>query len=95
MERVKAKILHELAVSKKTIWELLEKINCTLKDFVAALKELNEKGLLAADENGFYLTERCKSEVNPKSLDFGVELSHMPWQALYSRGKIQGNSRRV
>lgn len=33
-----------------------------------------KKGFLAADENGFYLTERGKSEVNPKSLDFGVEL---------------------
>ena len=74
MERVKAKILHELAVSKKTIWELLEKTNCPLKDFVAALKELHGKGLLANDENGFYLTERGKSEVNPKSLDFGAEL---------------------
>jgi len=74
LERVKAKILHEIAVSKKTIWELLEKVNCPLKDFVTALRELHEKGLLAAGENGFYLTEKGKSEVNPKSLDFEVEL---------------------
>ncbi|MGB9958947.1 MAG: bis-aminopropyl spermidine synthase family protein [Candidatus Bathyarchaeales archaeon] len=71
---MKAKILRELAVSNKTIWELLEKINCPLKDFVAALKELHEKGLMAADESGFYLTEKGKSEVNPKNLDFKVGL---------------------
>lgn len=76
MERVKAKLIHELAISKKTIWELLEKINCPLKDFVAALRELYEKGFIATDEKGFYLTGKGNSEVNPKSLVFGAKLCH-------------------
>lgn len=74
MDRVEAKVLRELAVSRKTIWELLGKVNSPLKDFVFSLKSLNAKGLIAVDENGFYLTENGKSQVNPKSLEFNAEI---------------------
>lgn len=70
MEKLEAKILRELAVSKRTFWELLEKINSPLRDFVAALKRLNEEGLISIDETGFYLTEKGKTKINPKSLAF-------------------------
>lgn len=70
MEKLESRILYELAVSRKTIWELLERLNFPLKDFVSALKNLHRSGLIAADENGFYLTEKGKGLVNPKSLDF-------------------------
>lgn len=69
MEKLEAKILRELAVSKRTFWELLE-INSPLRDFVAALKRLNERGLIAIDETGFYLTGEGKTKINPKSLAF-------------------------
>ncbi|MEM2937139.1 MAG: bis-aminopropyl spermidine synthase family protein [Candidatus Bathyarchaeia archaeon] len=70
LERLEAKILRELAFSRKTFWELLEKINSPLKDFVAALKRLNGEGLITADEEGFYITENGKAKINPRSLDF-------------------------
>ena len=69
MERLEARILRELAVSRRTFWELLEKINSPLMDFVAALKRLNEEGLIAAEENGFYITEKGKAKINQRSLD--------------------------
>jgi predicted methyltransferase len=70
MEKIENKILHELAASRKNVWELLEKCNYPLKDFVAALKSLHKNGSVAIDEMGFYLTEKGKEMVNPKSLIF-------------------------
>lgn len=74
MERVEAKILYELASSKKSFWELLDMVNSPLKDFVAVLKKLNEEGFVVADENGFTLSEKGKSRINPESLNFEVKL---------------------
>ncbi|MEM2995723.1 MAG: bis-aminopropyl spermidine synthase family protein [Candidatus Bathyarchaeia archaeon] len=73
MGKIENKILYELAVSRKSFWELLEKCNYPLKDFVSALKVLHGKGFVAVDEMGFYLTEKGKELVNPKSLNFKVE----------------------
>ncbi len=70
MERLEAKILREIAISGKTVWELLEKINSPLKDFVVVLKKLIEEGLITADESSFHITEKGKAKINPKSLDF-------------------------
>jgi len=70
LERLKAKILRELATSRKTFWELLDKINSPLKDFVVALKRLDEEGLITSDESGFHITEKGKEKINPRSLDF-------------------------
>lgn len=70
MEKVEAKILYELASSKKTFWELLDRVNSPLKDFVAALKRLAENGLIVADESGFLITDRGQSQINLESLNF-------------------------
>jgi predicted methyltransferase len=70
LEKLEAQILRELAISGKSFWELLDKCNCSLKDFVAVLKRLNEGGFIVSDENGFYITEKGRSQINPKSLDF-------------------------
>ncbi|MEM2674982.1 MAG: bis-aminopropyl spermidine synthase family protein [Candidatus Bathyarchaeia archaeon] len=70
LERVEARILYELASSKKTFWELLDRVDSSLKDFVAALKKLNEEGLIVADESGLALTEKGKSQINLESLNF-------------------------
>lgn len=74
MDRIEAKILRELAVSRKTFWELLDKVNSPLKDFVCSLRSLSAKGFIATDANGFYLTKNGKSQVNQKSLEFGAEI---------------------
>jgi predicted methyltransferase len=73
LEKVKNKILHELAISKKNIWELLDKSNYPLKDFIAALKILHRNRHIVADEKGFSLTEEGKGKVNYKSLEFKGE----------------------
>ncbi|MEM1551890.1 MAG: bis-aminopropyl spermidine synthase family protein [Candidatus Bathyarchaeia archaeon] len=70
MEKLEAKILHELAVSRRTFWELIDKMNCSLRDFVITLKRLNSEGLITANVDGFYITEKGKAKINPKSLDF-------------------------
>ena len=74
MKRIEAQILRELAVSKQTIWELLDRINFPLKDFVEAIKTLHEKGLISADKEGIYLTEKGKNEIDPKILEFKSEI---------------------
>ncbi len=77
MEKLKAKILRELAVSKLTFWELLEKVDSPLKDFIAALKELSRDGLICNDENCFYITENGRARINPKSLEFEGKICHL------------------
>ncbi len=74
MRRWEQKILDELAVSKRTIWELLDAINFPLKDFIAILGELIREGMVEADEEGLYLTEKGLREVDGRSLRSGVEI---------------------
>ena len=74
MRKTEIQILNELAISKRSIWELLDRINFPLKDFVEAIKTLYEKGLISADKEGLYLTEKGKREVDPKILEFGSEI---------------------
>jgi len=77
LEKVETRILYELASSKKTFWELLDRVNSPLKDFVAALKMLSESGLIVADENGFSITDKGKSQINLESLNFEGKLCPM------------------
>jgi len=70
MKRIERQILKELTLSKKSVWNLLENINFPLKDFVEAVKSLYNNGLIAADEEGLYLTEKGKKEVEPKIFEF-------------------------
>ena len=77
MEKIEVKILHELACSRKTFWELLDNANYPLKDFVVSLKRLSAKGLIAANEGGFHLTEEGKRQFNPKSLAFSGKICPM------------------
>ena len=74
MRKTEIQILNELAISKRSIWELLDRINFPLKDFVEAIKTLHEKGLISADKEGLYLTEKGKREVDPKILEFESEI---------------------
>ncbi len=74
MRKTEIQILNELAISKRSIWELLDRINFPLKDFVEAIKTLYEKGLISADKEGLYLTEKGKKQVDPKILEFESEI---------------------
>jgi predicted methyltransferase len=70
LERIEAKILRELATSKKTFWELLEKIDSPLNNFLIALEKLRKGGFITADGEGFHITERGKTKINPRALEF-------------------------
>jgi predicted methyltransferase len=70
MNRLKALILRELAISKKSIWELLERINSPIKDFIPTLKKLVEEDLIRLENGNFCLTEKGKAEINQKSVEF-------------------------
>ena len=70
MRRLEAKILRELAYSNKTVWELLEKSDRTLRESIGALKHLYREGLINEDKGVFYLTEKGKQSVNPKELRY-------------------------
>ncbi|MEM2428911.1 MAG: bis-aminopropyl spermidine synthase family protein [Nitrososphaerales archaeon] len=74
MEKIKAKILNEIATSNKTFWELLDKSNCSLKDFTTTLRTLYKKGIITTDGNYFYLTDKGKNNINLKSLNFKVDI---------------------
>jgi predicted methyltransferase len=63
MDRIRSRILRELAVSKKSIWELLDSTEFLLRDFVAAIDDLLRSGLIEADGGKLGLTERGRGAV--------------------------------
>lgn len=73
MRRWEQKILDELAVSRRNIWELLGAINFPLKDFITILGKLIREGMVEADEEGLYLTEKGRREMDGRDLRSGVE----------------------
>jgi predicted methyltransferase len=70
LERIEAKILYELARSKKNFWELLEEVDAPLGSFLDALKKLVKEGFIALENSEFYITEKGKARVNPKAIEF-------------------------
>lgn len=74
MERVKQEILREVAASPKNLWSLLDRCNFPLRDFIAALRELEENSLIIMKDGLFHITEKGKELVNPRSLNFEVSI---------------------
>jgi predicted methyltransferase len=74
LERLEAKILRELAYSNKTVWELLERSDRTLRESIGALRHLYKEGLIGEEKGVFYLTEKGKQSVNPKELQYKTRI---------------------
>jgi predicted methyltransferase len=74
LRRWRQKILDELAVSKKNIWELMDAIDFPLKDLFPILGSLIRDGLVEADDEGLSLTERGLREAHGGGLRAGVKL---------------------
>jgi len=74
LRRVELAILHELAVSNRSFWELLDRSECTLNEFVTALRNLQKDGFIAADKGIFYITEKGKRRINLESLEFKADI---------------------
>lgn len=68
MRGLRELILHELAYSKRSLWDLLDRCQYLLKDFLDELNRLYGEGLIGADEDGLYLTEKGKSLIDPEYL---------------------------
>ena len=70
MRKMELQILHALAESKKTFWQLLDQNHYLLKNFIETLESLYDKGLIAVDKEGIYLTQKGKEEIIPSHLEF-------------------------
>lgn len=77
MEKLESKVLNELAVSSKTFWELLDKIDAPLSNLLNTLENLNKKGFITYDKQGFHITEKGKSKINLKSLEFTSKICNL------------------
>ncbi|MEM3439555.1 MAG: bis-aminopropyl spermidine synthase family protein [Candidatus Bathyarchaeia archaeon] len=70
MDRIKVRILRELATSRKSIWELLEASDFLLRDFMRAVNELYEGGLIETDGSSLGITEKGLSAVDEDAVRF-------------------------
>lgn len=74
MKKIERKILHELMTSNKNFWEILQTSDFFLRDIILSLKILKKKKLIGVNENGFFITEKAKSKINLKSLEFETKV---------------------
>lgn len=74
MERMKEKILIEVARSPKSFWELLQHSDFLLKDFLKALEDLHSSGLIENRKGKIALTAKGKKFIDKASLDFSPML---------------------
>lgn len=74
MEKIREFILNELAISEKSIWELLNNTYSPLKDFMETLNNLIEKGLIASNGKTFYLTEKGRQEISLSAFSYKSNL---------------------
>jgi len=74
LERLEAIFLRELAYSNKTVWELLERSDRTLRESISTLKHLFKEGLINEEGGVFYLTEKGKQSINQKELHYKARI---------------------
>lgn len=67
-------LLHELAHSKRSLWELLERHQYLLRDILDELNSMYEEGLIKADEEGITLTEKGRTLVDENYLRYRPRL---------------------
>jgi len=69
IEKIKTKILKEIAKGK-SFWEILRDSDFLLKDFIQAMNEIYEKGLIKTENNRLVLTKKGRKKINESSLMF-------------------------
>jgi len=74
LRKLESKILRELAYSNKTLWELLERSDQTLRESISTIKRLCKEGLIDEDKGVFYLTEKGRQSINPKDLQYEARI---------------------
>ncbi|MEM1506981.1 MAG: bis-aminopropyl spermidine synthase family protein [Candidatus Bathyarchaeia archaeon] len=71
MRKIESQILRVLSESEKSLWELLDANQYTVKEFVAAINNLFNDGLIGVKEDGkIHLTEEGSKLVNKSALEF-------------------------
>ncbi|MCX8170619.1 MAG: bis-aminopropyl spermidine synthase family protein [Candidatus Bathyarchaeota archaeon] len=71
MRKIETQILRALSESEKSFWELLDENRDTVKEFMAAINNLFNNGLINVRENGkIYLTEEGLKRAGKGSLEF-------------------------
>ncbi|RLI05577.1 hypothetical protein DRO24_05775, partial [Candidatus Bathyarchaeota archaeon] len=74
MRGLRSLLLHELAHSKRSLWELLERHQYLLRDILDELNSMYEEGLIKADEEGITLTEKGRTLVDENYLRYRPRL---------------------
>ena len=74
MRGLRSLLLHELAHSKRSLWELLERHQYLLRDILDELNSMYEEGLIKADEEGITLTEKGRTLIDENYLRYRPKL---------------------
>ncbi|MEM3815559.1 MAG: bis-aminopropyl spermidine synthase family protein [Candidatus Bathyarchaeia archaeon] len=76
MRKIEVQILRALSESDRSIWELLDLNQYTVKEFVAAINGLFDSGLIGVKDGKIHLTEEGLRRVNRSALEFKSEICH-------------------
>ena len=73
-KKLETQIVHNLAKSRKSIWELLALDHFPLKDFIEVVNRLYKEGIIDSDGESLFLTEEGKKKVDSEYLEFESRL---------------------
>ncbi|MEM1582595.1 MAG: bis-aminopropyl spermidine synthase family protein [Candidatus Bathyarchaeia archaeon] len=74
MKKVETQMIKCLLKSKMSFWEILDRNQYTVKDFVIAMNKLFSEGLIGVDGDNIYLTEKGLKYANKVILEFKGEI---------------------
>ncbi len=74
MEKIKLALLYSLQKGKKSFWKLLAENQFLLKDFIQAVNELYENGLIEIENHRLKLSKKGRALVNSRASLFRAKL---------------------
>ena len=74
IERIKTSILYSLQEKPMNFWKLLAENQYLLGDFLKALNELYEQGMITIKNSKLCLSEKAKKELNKKASKFSARI---------------------
>lgn len=74
MRRLRSLLLHELAPSRRSLWELLGRHQYLLRDILEELNSMYEEGVITADAEGLTLTEKGRPLIDQNYLRYRPKL---------------------
>lgn len=74
MHKIKEAILYSLQKKSMNFWNLLAENQYLLGDFLMALNELYDEGMIKVKGNKLFLTEKARKELNRKASKYAAEI---------------------